>query len=129
MRKLVQRLASAVLSLVLVGCAVGPDYRRPAVEIPRSWSIEEKDARDLADTAWWEQLNDPVLNDLVAAALRGNKDVKIAAARIEEFSGRLSVSRGAMLPQVGAGASAGREGLSRKGLPPIPSTSPTVGNL
>ncbi|HEY5460599.1 MAG TPA: efflux transporter outer membrane subunit [Deferrimonas sp.] len=129
MRKLVQRLAAAVLSLVLVGCAVGPDYRRPAVEIPRSWSIEEKDARDLADTAWWEQLNDPVLNDLVAAALRGNKDVKIAAARIEEFSGRLSVSRGALLPQVGAGASAGREGLSRKGLPPIPSTSPTVGSL
>ena len=48
------------------GCAVGPDYRRPDVETPRSWSIEEKDARDLADTAWWEQLNDPVLNDLVA---------------------------------------------------------------
>ncbi len=121
--------ASALLSLVLFGCAVGPDYRRPAVETPRSWSIEEKDARDLADTAWWEQLNDPVLNDLVAAALRGNKDVKIAAARVEEFSGRLSVSRGASLPQVGAGASGGREGLSRNGLPPIPSTSATVGNL
>lgn len=121
--------ASALLSLVLVGCAVGPDYRRPVVETPRSWSIEEKDARDLADTAWWEQLNDLVLNDLVAAALRGNKDVKIAAARVEEFSGRLSVSRGASLPQVGAGASAGREGLSRSGLPPIPSTSATVGNL
>lgn len=122
-------LAASVLSLVLVGCAVGPDYRRPAVETPRSWSIEEKDARDLADTAWWEQLNDPVLNDLVAAALRGNKDVKIAAARVEEFSGRLSVSRGALLPQVGAGASAGREGLSRTGLPPLPSTAATVGNL
>ena len=125
-----RRLAAAVLlSLVLGGCAVGPDYRRPDVETPRTWRIEEKDARDLADTAWWEQLNDPVLNDLVAAALRENKDVKIAAARVEEFSGRLSVSRGASLPQFGAGASAGRERLSRKGLPPIPATATNLGNL
>ncbi|HEY5191266.1 MAG TPA: efflux transporter outer membrane subunit, partial [Candidatus Deferrimicrobium sp.] len=121
--------AAVLLSLVLGGCTVGPDYRRPDVETPRSWRIEEKDARDVADTAWWEQMNDPVLNDLVTAALRENKDVKIAAARVEEFSGRLSVSRGALLPQVGAGASAGRERLSNKGLPPIPATSATLGNL
>ena len=121
--------AAAVLSLVLGGCAVGPDYRRPAVETPGSWRIDEKDARDVADTAWWEQLNDPVLNDLVAAALRENNDVKIAAARVEEFAGRLSVSRGAMLPQAVVGASAGRERLSQKGLPPIPSTAANLGNL
>ncbi len=125
-----RRFTTAVLlSIVLGGCTVGPDYRRPAVETPRSWRFEEKDARELADTAWWEQMNDPVLNDLVTDALRENKDVKIAAARVEEYQGRLSVSRGASLPQIGAGASAGREGLSRKGLPPIPSTSATVGNL
>jgi len=121
--------AAAVLFLFLGGCAVGPDYRRPAVETPRSWRIEEEDARDAADTAWWEQMNDPVLNGLVAAALRGNNDVKIAAARVEEFAGRLSVSRGAILPQAGADASAGRERLSRKGLPPIPSTAVNLGNL
>lgn len=121
--------AAAVLSIVLGGCAVGPDYRRPSVETPRSWRIEEKDARNVADTAWWEQMNDPVLNDLVASALRENKDVKIAAARVEEFAGRLSVSRGAMLPQAGADASAGRERLSRKGLPHVPSTTANLGNL
>ena len=39
-----------------------PDYRRPTMEPPQTWRFAEKDARELANTAWWEQFNDPALN-------------------------------------------------------------------
>jgi multidrug efflux system outer membrane protein len=83
---------------------VGPDYRRPAVEAPPNWRVAEQDAKELANTLWWEQLGDPVLNDLIATAIKENKDLLIAAARIEEFAGRYGFVRADLFPQIGAGA-------------------------
>jgi multidrug efflux system outer membrane protein len=103
----------AITSLCLGGCMVGPDYVRPTIESPQNWRIEEKEARDLANTNWWEQLNDPVLNDLVATALKDNKDLLIAAARIEEFAGRYGFTRADLFPQIGAGAGYSRQGDSK----------------
>ncbi|HEX9080468.1 MAG TPA: TolC family protein, partial [Desulfuromonadaceae bacterium] len=106
-----RRLFSAILliCLILSGCMVGPDYRRPEVEAPQSWRFAEKEARDLANTPWWEQFNDPALNELIVIAINENKDLKIAAARVEEFRGRYYVTRAPLFPQIGAGASAGGE--------------------
>jgi multidrug efflux system outer membrane protein len=100
-------ITATLLALILGGCMVGPDYRRPAVDTPQSWRFEEKETQDLVNTAWWEQFNDPVLNGLIGIAIRENKDVKIAAARVEEFRGRYTVARAPLFPQIGAGASAG----------------------
>ena len=120
MRRIV---ALALLSLILGGCMVGPDYRRPAVETPQAWRFEEKAARDLVDTLWWEQFNDPVLNGLIGTALRESKDLKIATARLEEFRGRYDLARAALFPQVGAGASAGQQRVTEFGQVPLPSTA------
>ncbi|MEW6441174.1 MAG: efflux transporter outer membrane subunit [bacterium] len=109
----------AALLTALSGCAIGPDYERPAVDTPPSWRVEEPEARELANTAWWEQFGDPVLNELIQTALKENKDLKIAAARIEEFYGRYVVTRAAMFPQIGAGATGGRERLSEQGAVPV----------
>jgi multidrug efflux system outer membrane protein len=90
---------------LLAGCAVGPDYKRPAVGAPQAFRFQESaasTAADLANTAWWGQFRDPVLDELIAVALRENKDVQIAAARIENFLGQYASTRSAMLPQVGA---------------------------
>jgi len=103
----------SVLVLSLGGCMVGPDYVRPTIETPQNWRIEEKEAKDLSNSSWWEQLNDPVLNDLVATALKENKDLLIAAARIEEFAGRYGFTRSGLFPQVGAGAAYSRQGDSK----------------
>ncbi|MGP8153630.1 MAG: efflux transporter outer membrane subunit [Smithella sp.] len=103
---------SLLLTFVLSGCMVGPDYVKPVVETPDRWRFEEKTARNIGNTLWWEQFNDPVLNELIDVALKENKDVKIATARIEEFMGRYGVTRSAFFPQVYAGASAGRSRLS-----------------
>lgn len=96
-------------ALLLSGCMVGPDYVRPSVDAPAAWRINDKDARDLANTSWWEQFNDPVLNGLIAVALRENKDLLIATARIEEYAGYLGISRSQLFPQVGAGGDASRQ--------------------
>ena len=73
---------------MLSGCMLGPNYQRPTVETPKTWRFEEREAKDLANTAWWEQFQDPVLNELIQIALQENKDLLIAAARVEEFMGR-----------------------------------------
>ncbi len=115
-------IISFLLTLTLFGCMVGPNYRRPAVETPPLWRFEEIEAREVANTAWWEQFDDPVLNELIQNALKENKDVKIAAARVEEFVGRYRTTRASLLPQVGAGAIAGRSRVTERGPSPIDGT-------
>ena len=102
-------IAAAVFALLAGGCMVGPDYVRPPVDAPAAWRLDEKDVRDLANTAWWEQFGDPVLNDLVAVALRENKDLLIASARVDEFAGRYGFVRSGLFPQVGASYEARRQ--------------------
>ena len=104
----------------VAGCMVGPDYKRPSIDTPANWRFEDKEARDLANTAWWEQFNDPVLNSLVATALQENKDLLIATARVEEFFGRYFSTRGGQYPFIGAGGSASREEMTKEGPTPIP---------
>jgi outer membrane protein, multidrug efflux system len=110
-----------VVVLLLAGCAVGPDYKRPTVDVPQNWRFEDKEAKDVANTAWWQQFNDPVLNDLIRIALQENKDLKIAVARIGQFVGQYVTTRAALFPQIGVGASGGVEQITRTGLPPLSS--------
>lgn len=112
----------SALALLVQGCMVGPDYRRPTVDTPQEWRFQEQETRELADTRWWEQFDDPVLNDLIGIGLAENKDVKIAAARIEQFAGQYITTRSALFPQIDAGASFGRERASEKGAAPISSS-------
>jgi len=113
--------AITLLVLILSGCMVGPVYKRPTVEIPQSWRFGEKEAKGIVNTAWWQQFNDPVLNELIGTALQENKDLKIAAARVEEFIGRYAVTRAALFPQAAAHAGPERArttGVGQEALPP-----------
>ena len=92
-------LLVSLLALLASGCMVGPDYVRPPADAPTAWRLNDQDARDLANTAWWEQCGDPVLNDLLTTALRDNKDLLIAAARVEEFAGNYGFVRSGLFPQ------------------------------
>jgi outer membrane protein, multidrug efflux system len=94
------------------GCMVGPDYQRPQIDVPQTWRVEDKNVQAVSNTSWWEQYNDPVLNELVQSGLQENKDIKIAAARIEQFLGLYTTTRAALFPQVFAGTTAGRLRLS-----------------
>ena len=93
----------------LAGCTLGPDYRRPEIQAPAAFQYEPKDAAATADTLWWKQFQDPVLDALIAEALQHNTNVQIAAANVEQAAALLTQTRSQLFPAVGYGASAGRE--------------------
>lgn len=112
------------LAASLAGCMLGPNYRRPSVDTPQSFRYEEKQARDTANTDWWTQFQDPVLDSLIGEALANNKTVKIATANIEQAAGIFMQIRAPLFPQVGYGGSAARERLSRLEANPVPASVP-----
>lgn len=109
MRASARSLVCLLALLSLGGCLLGPNYERPAVDAPPAFRFAEADTKDLVNTAWWEQFQDPALNQLIATALAENKDVKIAAARVEQFLGQFQTTRAQLFPQVAAGFDAQRE--------------------
>jgi multidrug efflux system outer membrane protein len=113
-------LATA-LAAVLAGCTVvGPNYERPTVDSPPGWRIDYPQSAEVANTLWWRQFDDPVLDGLIEQALRENRDLRIAAARIDQFIGQLRTTRAQFYPQVGYGADAGTNRSSKVGVPALP---------
>ncbi|MEN8642507.1 efflux transporter outer membrane subunit [Pseudomonas sichuanensis] len=82
---LLKPLTPSLLALALAACAVGPDYKAPATEPARLDSSLEAKAFDRSrfESVWWKQFDDPVLNQLVQASLDGNRDLRIAFARLK----------------------------------------------
>jgi multidrug efflux system outer membrane protein len=114
-----RRVAALALCLVLAGCALGPDYRRPAVPAPDIWrdGRPAADPASLADLSWWSLFDDEELRRLVAAALEANKDLRITVARVDQARAQLGVARAAQFPQIDAGASATTNRFSDTVLP------------
>jgi len=117
-----QAVAASLAALALGGCMLGPNYKRPEVQAPQTFRFADAEAKDLANATWWEQFNDPVLNDLIRTALAENKDVRIAAARVEEFMGRYGVTRAQLLPQVAGQFGANSQRISTSTQPAVPVT-------
>jgi multidrug efflux system outer membrane protein len=101
-------LLTVAIGFALGGCSLAPTYQRPEVPIPARWETDIQTANDLANTTWWNQFRDPVLDNLIQTALQENKDVQIAAARVEEYMGRYGVTRSEQFPQIGANAAGAR---------------------
>ena len=97
---------------LLAGCMVGPDYVKPKVEAPAAYIYEPQVVAETANTEWWKQFGDPVLDQLIADALANNKNVKIAAANVEQAAGVLTQTRAPLYPQVNYQGDAARQRLS-----------------
>jgi len=118
------KFATAIAAVIaaaalLSACAVGPDYTRPSIASPDQWRIDYPQAAEVANTRWWEQFDDPALNRLIDTALRENRDLLIAAARVDQFVGQLAVVRSQFYPQIGYSLDASRNRSSRVGQPPL----------
>jgi multidrug efflux system outer membrane protein len=109
------RVIPSLLAVQLAGCVVGSDYVPPAIDLPEKFRFDTADVRDVANARWWEQFDDAALNQLIDSALINNLDVRIAAARVEEFYGVLGVTRSEFFPQVGVEAIAGRDRIPPSG--------------
>ena len=125
-----------VLSLLLFtcGCAVGPNYRRPNVDVPVVYrgapqqnasqpassgaqspqQVSQLPAKSIGDQKWWEVFQDPQLQQLIRTALEKNYDVRIAATRILEAQAQFKITRADQLPTISAGASSVDERVPRQ---------------
>ena len=118
----------APVFLSLAGCAVGPDYQRPPVEVPKNW--KEAAPRDAESRArWWEIFENPELNTLEAQALVANQTLKGAVARVEEARSVARISAADFYPTITFDPTASRQDFSANRLISIPHTNNNVGRF
>ena len=124
-------LIFAVLAIAIGGCAVGPNYQRPAVSAPTKWSEplaggETNSTVELA--AWWKNFHDAELDSLISRAVQSNLDLQIAQARVREARAQYGIAVASFLPTVDASGSYARTETSHHqpvlGSIPIPSYVP-----
>lgn len=105
----------------LAGCAVGPDYRRPALDTPAAFrpaasgTNDLADPRSVADLDWAQVLPDPRLREYVAEALTNNWDLRVATARVLQAGAGVRLARAQFFPTVAAGADWTTARTSRNG--------------
>jgi NodT family efflux transporter outer membrane factor (OMF) lipoprotein len=90
-------LAVPFAALFATACTVGPNYVPPQMAVPPAFVAPQPAAAPGAtiDPAqWWAAFGDPVLDELVASALKDNPDIAIAASRVRQ----------ARLQEIAAGA-------------------------
>ena len=121
--------AAAFIVVLLAGCTVGPNYRRPATPVPATFA-EANNPSGLSDAdlaSWGRSFGDPELDRLVNRAVAQNLDVEAAAARIREARAREIVAGASSKPQVDAQASATRQRISENAVPVPPGAGGTGG--
>lgn len=107
MRNCIALLSAALL---LSGCAVGPNYKRPTVAVPTTYrgavpdSTPQTETISLGDQKWWDIFQDEQLRSLIRTALQQNYDLRIAASRILEAKAQLGITRADQFPTLSAGA-------------------------
>ena len=106
----------AALAAALGGCAAGPTYRPPAFE-PASQYLTQSPGFTAATPAerWWTTLGDPLIDELVAAALADSPDLLAAEARVRAARALRGVAGADALPRLEAHGDVSRDQLSRNG--------------
>ena len=105
-------LLLALLAVLAGGCAVGPDYQRPAVNTPAHWSEPLAGGETNAPaslTAWWKNFHDPELDSLIDRAVQSNLDLQIAQARVREARAQYGIAAANLWPTVDASGSYARD--------------------
>jgi outer membrane protein, multidrug efflux system len=128
-----RHVSFCALAAFLSGCAVGPNYNRPKVDVPKAYrglSNEQPTGTSpasLGDQKWWEIFQDKELQGLIRTALQNNYDVRIAAARILEARAQLGITRADQFPSLSGGGNITSQRLAASGL--IPGFQQTTGQL
>jgi len=107
-----------LMIIILAGCAAGPDFHKPEVETPEDYRItstlraDSLFADSLTNLQWWHLFDDPVIDTLVEIALKENKNVLIAASRVEQARATLGFVKADILPRLDVEASAARGNMA-----------------
>jgi multidrug efflux system outer membrane protein len=114
------QIRSAVLlgvASMLAACAVGPDYKKPDVDMPSAWQggvpFHQGIPNDLGLKGnWWELFGDAQLNQLEQQALKQNESLKVAAEHLLQARAQVTVASAGLFPQVGLQAGVARQKIS-----------------
>jgi NodT family efflux transporter outer membrane factor (OMF) lipoprotein len=106
-------MTALALAALLAGCAVGPDYVRPAMELPQAykengpWKVAAPGQID-GNQRWWEAYRDPILNELIVQANAANQNIRQSEAQYRQAQAAAQIARASLWPTVGASAGATR---------------------
>jgi multidrug efflux system outer membrane protein len=112
--------------VVLQACTVGPNYRRPKVDVPSAYrgaAAQEIPGPSVGDLAWWELFQDPALQALIREALDANHDLQIAVTRILQAQSQVTIARSQLWPTANALADAPYTRYTGGEKPPFPRES------
>jgi multidrug efflux system outer membrane protein len=132
----VARFCSTILcmaGLVLTGCAVGPNYKRPTVDTPAIYrgtpdvGAAKTSSASIGEQKWWDVFQDPQLQKLIRTALQQNYDVRIAASRVLQAQAQVGIARSNQYPYLDVGAK--ESNLHNPATGPIPSYGLTIGTV
>src|SRR4051812_31968231 len=104
--------------LLLAGCAVGPNYKRPPLDLPSEYrgASAITSTNSLADLPWWETFKDEELHELIRAALTNNYDLRIAITRVEQSRAVLMENRALFFPELDYQGTVGRGRNAARGV-------------
>lgn len=93
--------AFLILGILVSGCAIGPRYREPVMELPQTYrSYKTLDqAESMVNLPWWKVFNDKPLQEIIRETLVNNYDLRAAAARVDESRAMVGVTRSQIFPQ------------------------------
>ena len=102
---------------------MGPDYKKPASEMPAVPADQKQSDADISPyikADWWTMFQDPELNSLVGEALENNKDLQIALARVLEAQAQFNITGADLWPQVNVDLQASRGNVLGTSVQPAP---------
>jgi multidrug efflux system outer membrane protein len=97
-----------------LGCRVGPAFQKPVVESPETFRFDSIKSDTIINIAWWEIFEDEQLKSYITTALEENKELKIAAARIEEAREILGFTRADSYPVININAAVARGNINQQ---------------
>ena len=109
MKRLMLLMCAISASILMAGCMVGTNYRRPVVQTPSAYRDlgenpqAQAQTASFADLPWWQVFQDPQLQELIRTALKENYDLQLATERIAAARAQVTVTRSSLFPQVQAG--------------------------
>ena len=104
----------------LISCTlIGPDYKRPEINLPNTYHQQSNKENVVTDlNNWWKLYEDPLLNELIDKALIKNTDINAAIARLEEADAYLKQVGAALIPSVDLTSQANRTKATENGIVP-----------
>ncbi|EPH0091205.1 efflux transporter outer membrane subunit [Pluralibacter gergoviae] len=106
MNKPSKKLVAVLITGILTGCSLIPDYQRPEMPVAHQWNPSAAIGESGINQVTWQQFyRQPAMRQVISLALDNNRDLRVAALRVQEAQQRFRISRSALAPTVSAGAS------------------------